>query len=73
MLILRTQGVYNDSTHRIDIETDGVLLNPSKTQSEKMDKNMELQPNDGQHRFRLPEKTYKMLNESLTLDVGFFI
>lgn len=43
----------------------------SKTQSEKMDKTWNCEPNDGEHRIRLPEKTYKMLNESLNHDWDF--
>ena len=43
----------------------------SKTQSEKMPKTWNCEPNDGEARFRLPEKTYKMLMESLKHDWDF--
>ena len=36
-----------------------------------MDKTWNCEPNDGEHRIRLPEKTYKMLNESLNHDWDF--
>lgn len=43
----------------------------SKTQSEKMPKTWNCEPNDGEARCRLPEKTYKMLVESLNHDWDF--
>ncbi len=43
----------------------------SKTQSEKMPKTWNCEPNDGEGRSRLPEKTYKMLIESLNHDWDF--
>lgn len=43
----------------------------SKTQSEKMPKTWNCEPDDGEARFRLPEKTYKMLVESLKHEWDF--
>jgi hypothetical protein len=43
----------------------------SKIQSEKMDRTWNCEPDDGEQRDRLPEKTYKMLVESLNHDWNF--
>jgi len=43
----------------------------SKNQSEKISKTWNCEPNDGEARFRLPEKTYKMLVKSLNYDWDF--
>lgn len=43
----------------------------SKTQSKKMDRTWNCEPDEGEARFRLPEKTYKMLVESLNHDWDF--
>lgn len=43
----------------------------SKTQSEKMPKTWNCEPDDGEARFRLPQKTYKMLVKSLDHDWDF--
>ena len=43
----------------------------SKTQSEKMPKTWNCEPDDGEARFRLPEKTYKMLVKSLDYEWDF--
>lgn len=43
----------------------------SKTQSEKMDRTWNCEPDEGESRGRLPEKTYKMLVESLNHDWDF--
>ena len=43
----------------------------SKTQSKKMDRTWNCEPDDGEARFRLPEKTYKMLIESLKHEWDF--
>lgn len=43
----------------------------SKHQSQKMDRTWNCEPNEGEERFRLPEKTYKMLVESLNHDWDF--
>lgn len=45
----------------------------SKTQSEKMDRTWNCEPDDGEHRRRLPEKTYKMLVESLKHEWDFLL
>lgn len=43
----------------------------SKAQSQKMDRTWNCEPDEGEARFRLPEKTYKMLVESLNHDWDF--
>ena len=43
----------------------------SKTQSEKISKTWNCEPDEGESRARLPEKTYKMLVESLNHDWDF--
>ena len=43
----------------------------SKTQSEKMHRTWNCEPDNGEARFRLPEKTYKMLVESLKHEWDF--
>lgn len=43
----------------------------SKTQSEKMPKTWNCEPDEGEARFRLPEKTYKMLKKSLQYEWDF--
>jgi hypothetical protein len=43
----------------------------SKTQSEKMDKTWNCEPDGGEARFKLPKKTYKMLVKSLNYDWDF--
>ena len=43
----------------------------SKNQSEKISRTWNCEPNDGEARFRLPEKTYKMLVKSLNYDWDF--
>lgn len=43
----------------------------SKTQSKKMDRTWDCEPDDGEQRNRLNEKTYKMLVESLNHDWDF--
>lgn len=43
----------------------------SKTQSERMDKTWNCEPYEGEARFRLPQKTYKMLVKSLNYDWDF--
>lgn len=43
----------------------------SKTQSEKMNKTWNCEPDRGEARFRLPEKTYKMLVKSLDYEWDF--
>lgn len=43
----------------------------SKAQSQKMDRTWDCEPNHGEHRNRLPEKTYKMLTESLKHEWDF--
>ena len=43
----------------------------SETQSEKMPKTWNCEPDDGEARFRLPEKTYKMLVKSLDYEWDF--
>ena len=43
----------------------------SKVQSQKMNRTWNCEPDEGEARFRLPEKTYKMLVESLNHDWDF--
>ena len=43
----------------------------AKNQSQKMKRTWNCEPDDGEARFRLPEKTYKMLIESLNHDWDF--
>ena len=43
----------------------------SKVQSQKMNRTWNCEPDEGEARFRLPEKTYKMLIESLNYEWDF--